>query len=275
MPNSKIKLSLNVMILEQDFYANRALNSFLAWDRRTRVIALAQTVDEAFEWLDSVTPFEHPRVLVLDVSVVSSPEDLSILIHRFRNMVKDLLIICLAYESDPRMVMAAFRAGAKGYFIRNELRLKLVGAILAALDHRFITSEEVLEQVKKAGERLPEAEILASEREFPEMTDRIRQAIWLCVVEGMPAHLAANEMGISPHTIRSYIKEGYRILEMYDSDMEFPEDVSPLERAYLRFTGLEFTPRNNEPVEEKSPAAEPPQEPPPPEKARKKKPKSS
>jgi hypothetical protein len=57
----------------------------------------------------------------------------------------------------------------------------------------------------------------------------------LCVVKGMPAHLAADEMGISLHTIRSYIKEGYRILEAYDGT-EYPSDMSPQERAFMRLT---------------------------------------
>ena len=46
------------------------------------------------------------------------------------------------------------------------------------------------------------------------------------------AHVAADEMGISLHTIRSYIKEGYRILEAYD-ETEYPVDMSPQERAFL------------------------------------------
>ena len=75
------------------------------------------------------------------------------------------------------------------------------------------------------------------ECDYPEMTDRIRQAIRLCVIEGMPAHLAADEMGISLHTIRGYIKEGYRILEANDH-YEYPTDMTPQERAFMRFTAL-------------------------------------
>jgi DNA-binding NarL/FixJ family response regulator len=54
----------------------------------------------------------------------------------------------------------------------------------------------------------------------------------------MSAELAADEMGISPHTVRSYVKEGYRILEMYD-DTHYPPDLSPQERAFMRITALE------------------------------------
>jgi hypothetical protein len=80
--------------------------------------------------------------------------------------------------------------------------------------------------------------VLPPQRHYPEMTDRIRQAIQLCVIEGMPAHLAADEMGISLHTIRGYIKEGYRILESYDQ-ADYPVDMTPQERAFMRFTALE------------------------------------
>jgi DNA-binding NarL/FixJ family response regulator len=66
----------------------------------------------------------------------------------------------------------------------------------------------------------------------------VQEALRLCVVEGMSAELAADEMGISAHTIRSYVKEGYRILETYD-DTPYPPDLSPQERAFMRITALE------------------------------------
>jgi hypothetical protein len=45
----------------------------------------------------------------------------------------------------------------------------------------------------------------------------------------------ADEMSISLHTIRGYIKEGYRILESADAG-EYPVDMSPQERAFVRLT---------------------------------------
>jgi hypothetical protein len=61
----------------------------------------------------------------------------------------------------------------------------------------------------------------------------------------MPAQLAADEMGISPHTIRSYVKEGYRILEAHD-ETDYPEEMGPLERAFMRFTALDQDKEANE-----------------------------
>lgn len=86
--------------------------------------------------------------------------------------------------------------------------------------------------------RLHEAAILPQRREYRELTERIRQAIELCVVKGMPAQLAADEMGISLHTIRSYIKEGYRILE-FAYETIYPVEMSPQEKAFMRITRIE------------------------------------
>jgi DNA-binding transcriptional MerR regulator len=54
----------------------------------------------------------------------------------------------------------------------------------------------------------------------------------------MPAEIAADEMGVSTSTIRSYIKEGYRILEA-EGDEGYPIYMSPAERAFLRLSALD------------------------------------
>jgi len=116
--------------------------------------------------------------------------------------------------------------------------MQIAWAVVFALEHDFLITPGVARSAKHIpSNRVYDAAVLPEQREYPEMTDRIRQAIRLCVIEGMPAHLAADEMGISLHTIRGYIKEGYRILESYDQQ-EYPTDMTPQERAFMRFTAL-------------------------------------
>ena len=119
-------------------------------------------------------------------------------------------------------------------------------AIVYTLDKDFVVTQHVAEECADLfNRRVSRAAILPGKRDYPELTDRIQQAIRLCVIEGMPAHLAADEMGISLHTIRGYIKEGYRILESYD-EYEYPVDMTPQERAFMRFTALADEPHNIE-----------------------------
>ncbi|MFN8448712.1 MAG: hypothetical protein U0521_09020 [Anaerolineae bacterium] len=64
------------------------------------------------------------------------------------------------------------------------------------------------------------------------------------------AHLAADEMGISLHTIRSYIRKGYRFWEAYD-ETEYP--VIQPQDGFMRLTTLhgrrrKVTPRRHPPI---------------------------
>jgi hypothetical protein len=118
--------------------------------------------------------------------------------------------------------------------LRNEVQLRLVSGLCYALDFSFtVTAGVPINHLKLA----KPVEVIREPQEYPGMTERIRQALWLCVITGMPAQLAADEMAVSPHTIRSYIKAGYRILEAHDST-DYPEEMGPLERAFMRFTAL-------------------------------------
>lgn len=239
------RINLKVLVLDTDFYARRALTSYLGWDRRTRVVAIAQDVDGALEHLNSAPP-EQPDVLIMEAEVCPKPADLRDTIRRFRAAVPDLVVVCLVRMPDAKVAEAIFQAGGKACMVRNEIRLALVGAIVRALDHRFLVTPNVHDAARDGMYSwMSSAEVIELEREVPEMTERIRQALWLCVIEGMPAQLAADEMGISPHTIRSYIKEGYRILEAHDNS-EYPEDMGPIERAFMRFTAV-----NNPDIDER------------------------
>ncbi len=231
------RINLKVMIIDHDFYALRALNSYMAWDRRTRVVGLAESFDQALAVLEDLPQVEYPDVLLFDADTYADAA-LSRMVRHFRQIIPNLHVICLAHQSAPLRVQLAHAAEARAYFLRNEVRLLLMNAIIYAMQKPFTVTKGIWEALH--GENSPLLgiiEVLPRPREYPELTERIRQALWLCVIEGMPAQLAADEMGISPHTIRSYIKEGYRILEAYD-DNQYPEDMSPIERAFMRFTAL-------------------------------------
>jgi DNA-binding NarL/FixJ family response regulator len=236
MNNSISNVNLKVLVMDGDYYALQAIDSYLAWDRRTRVTRMADSLDTMWAYINRAPLAELPDVILLDSEHVGGADALRYHIERLRQKIKDVIVICMARVPDVRMVEAAADAGARGYLLKGEVRFQIAWAIVYALDHDFIVSPGI----ERAGEqvfnlRLNHATTLPRRREYPELTERIRQAIELCVVKGMPAHLAADEMGISLHTIRSYIKEGYRILEAYD-ETEYPVDMSPQERAFMRLT---------------------------------------
>jgi DNA-binding NarL/FixJ family response regulator len=230
-------VNLKVLVLDTDYYALQAINSYLAWDRRTRVTFLADSAEQLWDYVQKTPLAELPDVVVLDADHLGGAEALTTAITRLREHIHNVMVICLAQTADLPLVEAAASAKARGYLLKGEVRSQIAWAIVFALEHDFIVSPGIA-RLNTFNTRVFHATALPRQREYPELTERIRQAIELCVVKGMPAHVAADEMGISLHTIRSYIKEGYRILEAYD-ETEYPVDMSPQERAFMRLTRLD------------------------------------
>ncbi len=231
-------INLKVMILDTDYYALQAINAYLAWDRRTRVVFLAESFEQMWEHIAKSPLAELPDVVVIDADHCGGPQGLIDTIQKLRQKIAGSKIICLAQFINAELVAAAAEAKACAFLLKRETRLHIAWAIVYAVEHDFVISQGIAKASAQVfHSRVFHAKILPDRQEYPELTERIRQAIKLCVVEGMPAHLAADEMGISLHTIRGYIKEGYRILEAHD-DNEYPIDMTPQERAFMRFTAL-------------------------------------
>jgi DNA-binding NarL/FixJ family response regulator len=238
-------INLKVLIFDTDFYALMSTNSYLAWDRRTRVTALCETLGEMWAYLDDIPIAEFPDVILFDADHIGGPEVLQENVTRLTQRILDLNILCTAPQLGQlgqvgaEMVEAAAEAGARGFLLKQEVRLQLAWAIVYSLKYDFIVTAGVERLTRDTGNRrLFEAKPLPPQRQYPELTERIRQAITLTVIEGMPAHLAAHEMGISLHTIRGYVKDGYRIMESHDRS-DYPMDMTPQERAFMRFTAFE------------------------------------
>lgn len=230
-------INLKVLLFDTDFYALQAVNSFLAWDRRTRVTYMAESLPVLWAYITGTPPAELPDLILLACDELDA-RTLEQTIIRLREHIPAVELLCLGKEADPALVEVAANLQARGYLLKQEVRLRIAWAIVYALERDFVITRTVAQTCRHLfNGRIFRAAILPEQREYPELTDRIRQAIKLSVVDGMPAHLAADEMGISLHTIRGYIKEGYRILESHDQN-DYPVDMTPQERAFMRFTAL-------------------------------------
>lgn len=232
-------INLKVVVVDTDFYSLKSINSYLAWDRRTRVTMMTTSLVAMWDYLHTLPKAELPDVVVMDANHMNGDVGLKQVINDLRDLIPNVMVICLAQFPDSELILASAEAGARAFLLKQDVRLHIAWAICYAMDYDFMITHGVVRATQNIfNNRVLHATILPDQRQYPEMTDRIRQAIQLCVIEGMPAHLAADEMGISLHTIRGYIKEGYRILEANDRT-EYPVDMTPQERAFMRFTALE------------------------------------
>ncbi len=234
--------------MDTDFYASHAINSFLAWDRRTRVTHIAESLKDMWSNINSTPLAELPNVILLETDHVGGPDMLVKTITELHKRIPHVRVICLAQEPIVSLVEAASEANAAGYFLKQDIRLQIAWGIVYCLNHEFTVTTSIAHACsERFNHRIFHARVLPGMRKFPELTGRIGQALKLCVLDGLPAHLAADEMGISLHTIRGYIKEGYRILEAHD-DVEYATDMTPQERAFMRLTAFDEDEENEDPA---------------------------
>ena len=231
-------INLRVAIYDSDVYALSAMNSYLAWDRRTRVVIRAHSHQALWAFLRRQSVLELPDAVLWAVGERAKAANLRRSILRLKEMNPKIHVLCVGMRADPQLVAAAAAVGVDAFLLKSEVVQQIAWAVVYATHYDLVLSPGIVDACRNVPHsRIRQATLLPPRRLYPELSDRIRQALELCVVEGMPAHLAADEMGVSLHTIRSYVKEGYRILEEQD-DTSYPMDMTPRERAFMRYTAL-------------------------------------
>lgn len=229
---------IRVFVSDYDFYARQSMVSYLSWERRTRVVG---SVSTPFELLCALREGESaPHVILFGTSFAGREPKLLIgWLEAVYSFAPNVQVICMARQPSREMALAASEAGAIGFLTHDSVGFSLARAVLHALESGFLITQDVAERLEGVFDgNIFRAQVLPRQRTYPALTNRIRQAIHLCVLEGLPAELAAIEMGLSTNTVRSYIKEGYRILELHN-DTFYPNQFSAQERAFLRYTALE------------------------------------
>lgn len=234
-------LNLKVLILDTDFYARHKISSYLARDRRTRVVHLADSLDSVIEYLDRSIKPEWPDVVLLDAQATDDRNELAGLVKHIEDRIKDVMTLVLDRKFSRETAHAIEEARVNGYLLRQEVNVCVASLICWAQGRDFVVTRTIKSNLKdEFKRRLKYAEVVPPRREYRELTDRIRETLEYAVVEGMSAELVADEMSISQNTVRSYVRDGYRILEDHDKDsLRYTHNMSPSERAYIRLTALE------------------------------------
>lgn len=239
------EIDLKVALIDSDYYTEKAIHAYLAWDRRTRALTDYSSLEEFWLSLEGVAAAAYPDVIILDVNNVGERGDIRREIQRLVETVPNATLVCLSHIDDLDLFYAAAAGGARAFLHKEDVGYHIASAVCLASELR---KEEFLYSRKMdAARRLlnhrratrPLAIALPRTVQYEGFSKRLRRTIELYAIEGMPAALIANELDLSVNYVRDNIKEAYDLLGVRDQDGTFLDDLSQRERAFMKLTALE------------------------------------
>jgi DNA-binding NarL/FixJ family response regulator len=156
-------------------------------------------------------PNDGPAVVLMDIKM----EGMNGIecVRRLKEKMPELQVIMLTVFEDADLIFEALRAGATGYLLKSQPPEKLLEAIhdvvaggspmSASIARKVVQLVRDTNRPDKSG---PGDRIMLSERQ--------RQVLDL-LAAGQPYKLIADNLGVSIHTVRSYLRRTYEKLQVH------------------------------------------------------------
>lgn len=207
---------ISIILVEDDPPTRDFLAVALAGGAEVRLLAAAGTLAEARAALAESGP---PDVLITDLNL---PDGHGCdLIREVRRNSPAVEIMVISVMGDEETVMAAVRAGASGYILKDAAPVDLIAAVRDLKEGRSPISAAIARHIirhTRAAETSP-SPVQASvqnappEPQPPALTPREMDILW-GIAKGFTYNDIAERLGISRHTVPSHIKNIYRKLEV-------------------------------------------------------------
>jgi DNA-binding NarL/FixJ family response regulator len=156
-------------------------------------------------------PVEQPAVVLMDIKMKGM--DGIECVRRLKEKVPDILVIMLTVFEEEDLIFDALMAGAMGYLLKRQPPEQQVDAIREIMAGGSPMSATIARKVVKLLQRSGDTGKANSPVRllFPE---RQREILDL-LAAGEPYKAIADEMGLSIHTVRGYIRRIYEKLQVH------------------------------------------------------------
>jgi DNA-binding NarL/FixJ family response regulator len=132
--------------------------------------------------------------------------------RQIRDTVPGAKVLVLTMSEDDASVVAAIRAGARGFVVKGIRAIEATRAIRSVAAGEAIFSPSVATRLL---ELVADARLAAPTKVFPELTDRERETLNL-IARGCKNAEIAGLLHVSPKTVRNYVTSIFDKLDLVD-----------------------------------------------------------
>lgn len=192
MPGQK-----RVLIVDDHPVFREGLKSLVDRSATYQVVGEASSGEEALEVIPEVTP----DLITMDISLpeMSGVETVRIIGERFPGVQ----VLMLSMHQKFEYVADSFKAGAKGYVVKDAAGEKLVEALDAVCRGDFYLDGKSSQEVVRKLIMSSEQEVEVHDENYGLLSPREQQIMRL-VVEGATTREIAMNLGLSPKTVENH-----------------------------------------------------------------------
>jgi DNA-binding NarL/FixJ family response regulator len=186
-----------VMIVDDHPLFREGLKSILSRHSKFEIIAEAKNGFEGMIYAKNM----KPELIIMDLSL---PDRSGIEITReIMAKLPGTSIIILSMHSKIDYITEAFKAGAKGYLVKESAAEKLVEGLDAISNKEYFLDSSLSPQVIKNLIRSEDKEAKITDAGYGSLTPR-EQEVMRFVAEGLSSKVIAEKLFISPKTVENH-----------------------------------------------------------------------
>ncbi len=229
----KIRLPVEVGLMDDDFFALKWNADLLTRDLRTKVLFETET---PLELLHELKSYGKIDAVLLDVEYNNQDLCLHDLVKTIKSIQPRSAIVCLSQYGEPEHFYTAIAAGTRGFLLKREVRMAIASALVQALQVDFLITPGILpllcqnlglssrqyrDSVSRINAWLPN----------PSLTPKLQQVFTLRILYGMSSPLVAQEIHLAPTTVEKYTQYAYQKLSTQWGDEQYLAGVDLTEQA--------------------------------------------
>jgi DNA-binding NarL/FixJ family response regulator len=202
---------IKIGIIEDNPTTRKQLLERLGFRADLKVTLLASNGEDAIKQLKSSSDVDRPELMLVDIGLpgISGIETTALILENF----PDMKILIQTVFEDENHIFQAIQSGACGYLLKDDPLESYVDAIQVAMTGGASITQAIASKVLSLVRNRPfENEIFGDPKEF-NLTRREFELIQY-VVEDLAETAIAQKLFISPHTVRTHIRNIYKKLHV-------------------------------------------------------------